>query len=550
MAVPLALPRPVRRRTLSFDFIDAIGGAVDRADARVPFARRKGSQAAGTPADGPSFADVTVELDDPQRPSEVPTVPSPAFDSAAAADSSANPIELSASVLQSEPELFVSMSSTAALRRRTLALDLDEIDEPRKVSRAVSEPPRAYELLRRVGGRARHVALGLLFSHGLVAVVVALLVRSEDRSTMLGGGPHVALVERSPLVDPGAIEIPPPAAGGCATSGASRLLASRAQIGAGLDVSVLGTGFGVAFASAPTEAIGLRVEGSSMRIAETVRSKAPLVVSRAVVDPASEDDDALAVRIDQADARTITPGGDRPAFRLVARGGAISALLDDEHGLRVRHVWPLPGARALGEAAAASVPSVPEVVRAASRDDGGIVIALRRPSAFWLGFADGWLAPVAPLATLSRPGLTVGTPAVVASGSGGVVTWAERASSGYDWSVAVAAFEPDGEGQVVVGPAHVIGNGMSPTLAVLPDGELLLAYAHGPPGAHRIVARRLARDLEPRGETVVVSPESINAGQPAVAVRPDGRAIVAFLAAEGGRTASVVATPLACFPAR
>jgi hypothetical protein len=43
-----------------------------------------------------------------------------------------------------------------------------------------------------------------------------------------------------------------------------------------------------------------------------------------------------------------------------------------------------------------------------------------------------------------------------------------------------------------------------------------------------------------------VSPDELNAGQPATAVGHDGRAVVAFFGAEHGRPSSVLATPLAC----
>jgi hypothetical protein len=87
---------------------------------------------------------------------------------------------------------------------------------------------------------------------------------------------------------------------------------------------------------------------------------------------------------------------------------------------------------------------------------------------------------------------------------------------------------------------------MSPSIAMLPDGDLLLAYAVGVSGSHRVVVRRLGHDLEPRGEPLVVSPDELNAGQPATAVGHDGRAVVAFFGAEHGRPSSVLATPLAC----
>ncbi|MBX3220118.1 MAG: hypothetical protein KF795_06325 [Labilithrix sp.] len=560
-------------------------------------------------ADSARAADVGSE-----RPSERSTVPTLAS-KGVVSDSSSRMIELSASELESVRELAAE-TREPAFTRETLAapplprlelatlaappllprLDLDEVAAPldAKPAQAITERPPPSDAPPSKRKRDARRA-GLFASHALVAVAVAVVAGSgaPPSPSPIVREPNVALSERTPLASPAIAAEPSPPSGGCAASGDARVLAPRAQIGPGLDVTVLETGFGVALASGRTEAVGLRVEGSGLRVAETVRVKSPSLVSHAVVESGREDDaDSLDVRVDEGEVRTVAGGGDAPAFRVVARGGSIMALLDDLRGVRVRNIWPLPGgvhvetARvAAPRAAAPAGPAVrapaatvaaksaspyrpsgvakaveaprpparvfvqaPEVVRAAARDDGGAVIALRRPSMFYLGVTDASLAPAGPLVSLTRKGATVGTPSVAPWGGGGAVAWAERAAGEREWSIVVAGFTPDGEGATTLGPVRVIGKGMSPTLAALPDGDLLLAHADGPAGAHRVVAVRLGRDLEPRGEPLVVSPDSINAGQPALAVRPDGRAIVAFFAADRGRAASVFATPLACDP--
>jgi hypothetical protein len=112
----------------------------------------------------------------------------------------------------------------------------------------------------------------------------------------------------------------------------------------------------------------------------------------------------------------------------------------------------------------------------------------------------------------------------------------------------VAGFSPDGLGTTAVGTPRVLGEGVSPALAAFPDGDLLLVYTTGTLGAHRVVAQRLGRGLEPRGEPLVLTPETADAVQPVAAVRPDGRVLVAFFTAERGRRTAVQATPLACDP--
>lgn len=439
---------------------------------------------------------------------------------------------------------------------------------------------------------SRRSATKLLFSHVVVAVIALAVVgfgRPKSGGVILRE-PNVPLPERTPRASVPVVPLPPPPSGGCAPAGDVRLLASHAQVGPGLDVNVLETGFGVALASGAKEAVGLRVEGSGLRVAEVVRVKTSSIVSHAVVDVGVEQDgESLDVRVDEPEARTIV-AGDGPPFRIVSRGGAILALLDDLRGERSRVLWSLPGAppskppapaaslaqkfahpskapraksdlyrpsslsadssakSALPSARPSAASSRPEALRAVGRDDGAVVVAFRRGATLWFGGTDASLEPTGPLASLARKGMTVGNPAVAPWGGGGAVAWAERALGDREWKIAVAGFTPDGEGATLIGPVRVIGTGMSPTIAALPDGDLLLAHADGAPGAHRVVARRLGRDLSPRGDELVVSPESVNAGQPVVAVRPDGRAIIAFFAADRGRPASVLAAPLSCDP--
>lgn len=398
-------------------------------------------------------------------------------------------------------------------------------------------------------GLARRFAIPLIASHLAVAAAVGLFAM---RDRLL---PHKPLPERraaagslTPLAT--TVAPPPPRVpvGACAANHGSRVVASRAQVGPGLEVTALETGFGIGIASSNQQAVGVRVEGSRLRVAETVRVKVPAAVQHVAIDSREDESDGLDVHVDVDDARTIIGGGDAPPFRIVARGAQVLGLTED--GRRSVPIWALPAvARTKPAAATAAASTSGDVLRAAAREDGGAVVALRRPGALWLGVADSSLTPEGPLVPLARKATTLGTPAVAPLGGGGVVTWAERAPGAKEWSVHVSVFAPDGEGATLLGAVRSIGAGMSPTIATLPDGDLLLAYATGGAGAHRVVAQRLGRDLAPRGDLVMVSPETMNAGQPVAAVRSDGRALVAYFAADRGRSgAAVVATSLDCDP--
>jgi hypothetical protein len=333
-----------------------------------------------------------------------------------------------------------------------------------------------------------------------------------------------------------------PPAQGCVLSSEAATLAARAQLGAGLDVAALDSGFGVAFASSATEAIALRVEGSRSRVAELVRAKSSAIVGRALVDTADENRDAVGVRVDSSESRSVLGRQGMPSFRVSARAGAVLAVVDEPAVVRDRRLWPVPaGGTVFDRYAFANA-------RAAGRGDGTAAVLVQRGTSLWVGHVDASLAPTGPLAVVPRGGAIVGAPALGAWGSGEAIAWAELRHGERRANIVVTGGASDAQGAPVVGAARVIAAGIAPTVAELPDGDLLLAYADGPDGARRIVARRLAPDLSTRGEPFVVSPPAVDAAQPALAVRSDGAALVAFFAGARGHEGVVMAGRVSCDP--
>jgi len=201
---------------------------------------------------------------------------------------------------------------------------------------------------------------------------------------------------------------------------------------------------------------------------------------------------------------------------------------DDDGNTRL--LWALPGGSA----------KTVETVRATARADGPTVVAVRRPGMFWVG-----VTGQGAMTSLLRTGHTLGAPALVSVSDGGLMAWAERSATSHaPFTIMTASIGGDGKRTSVTTPAPV-AEGISPALANLPSGEVLLVYSDGGAGAHRIVAQRLGSDLSPLGGVMVLSETGANAGSPAVAVDADGRAIVAYLAIEKGR-AEVRATALLC----
>ncbi|MBX3185387.1 MAG: hypothetical protein KF819_00165 [Labilithrix sp.] len=506
----------------------------------------------------------------PPRPSERPTVPSlvPARSRADLAEHDA--IELSASALESAPassaEAPSPNSSARSLVIRSRASERRTSERRRgERRRAASSSAATARARKALGDVATALAtqprawMGVVLARsvagnvavGIVGVALLAGLATGDSPERLIGPPRVARTvsaERTPLAPRMAEPDLAPPPGACMTAGPSRVLAPAAHLAPGLNVNVLERGFGVGFAATPAEALGVKLDGAMLRVADRVRVRAPHAVRHVAVDVMTDEID---LRVDGDEGRTVVSDGAVAPFKIALGGGWIQSVADD--GKR-RGLWPLPGGQArpakgfvnLGKTPKA-IP-IPTDVRAAARDDGGAVVAVRRPSVLWLGLVDAELGAEGVLVPLTRQGAALGMPSVAAWGGGGAVAWAERPAGGRDWTVVVASFappEPDGKEDERV-MLRAIDAGMSPSIVALPDGDLLLAYAIGASGSHRVVARRLARDLEPRGEPFVVSPEEINAGQPAAAVGADGRGLVAFFGAEQGRAPTVHATPLSC----
>ena len=481
----------------------------------------------------------------------MPTLPPVA--PARAGTSNTEVVELSASALDTDSALDVG-SVTGFDESGGSVLDLDRLRAKRTTNRRRSA--LAYAGLGALG-----LVVGALTLPAGWALLTERLTGVSDgldgpvRTPNAPDSQHTALASRT------ITEIVAPA-GGCAKAGAARVLSTRAHLAPGLDVNAASGGFGVGFAATADEALGVRLDGSRLRVADRVRVRSAIgsAVKHVAVD-AGHDDDALDLRVDADDARTVVPDGEAHAFRIGVAGGWVQATTTRGAAgqvLRVKALWPAPGAAAptrrsdgfvrLGAPRPRAVSVVPPDVRAAAREDGGAVVALRRASTLWLGIVDAHLTSEGPLIALTRTGAALGMPAVAPWGGGGAVAWAERPVGDREWIIVVASFASRADGAREAPNTRVIAPGMSPSIAMLPDGELLLAYAVGASGSHRVVVQRLGRDLEPRGEPIVVSPDALNAGQPAAAVGPDGRGLVAFFAAEHGRAASVLATPLTCDP--
>lgn len=460
----------------------------------------------------------------PPRPSERPTIPTLPRE-----PSSSTAIELSASSLESVDSVESVPTGIFEAPPPPPRLPSPESLLP------TAPPPRVYDplvstlaALPRALGHAvvARAAIGPSIVAGLAILAAAGLFAARE-GVSRASSPREAEHERTALASarPSADVV---ALRGACAAGAATTVAPRAELAPGLDVAVLDGAFAVGFAASATDAVALRLAGASLRVEDRADVRATEPVRHVAVDAA--EDDRVEVRADADDVRTVMADRAGAPLRVSASDGWVHAR--HETSPEWRGLWAVPPA-----AGRAQVDSLAGV----AREDGGAVVALRRGSTTWIGATDASLAPEGPLVALDRGAAQIGAPSVAPFGGRAFVAWAERAP-GAEWSVAVAS--------VVLGrpdvDVKILGAGMSPSIAVLPDGDVVVAYAEGAAGAHRVVVRRLRNDLEPRGGPVVASNGAVNAGQPRLAVAPTGRGIVAFFAAERRGSGAVLVAQVAC----
>jgi hypothetical protein len=180
----------------------------------------------------------------------------------------------------------------------------------------------------------------------------------------------------------------------------------------------------------------------------------------------------------------------------------------------------------------------------------GIAVTFRRSGSIWVGVArgEGVLEAQGTLHQIAGLG-QVGSPSLAASGDSLVVAWSDRASSDAMWAVRwtrVPASGAPAEPRTLEIPEGGLGEqAMSPSVASLGGGRFMLAWMEGPVSNHQVRAQSFGADGAPSGAAISASPSGVNAGNPQVTVGPDGKGLVAFLAAKG-KGYEVEAAPVSC----
>jgi hypothetical protein len=417
--------------------------------------------------------------------------------------------------------------------------------------REISRDPRAKYIVPAVG------VFGLVVMIGVIGLVVGVLRKKpseepEPVATTADTSPtaNVATVASAPSPNPASAPAAAPASPGaaCALAGAAHVVAPRAVVQSGVEANVVGGHIALGFATRDRDGIAVEVDPSSLAATRTARAHvhAPDVIRRLVPVLTGETFGASA-DVDHAGdflAGRRTVAAPAP-FDLGFGGGGLSWA--PHRSSEADLVWTLDGDAPV------------EAVRAApldpAHDDAGWAIAFRRGTSIYAGAVGGGATrtPKGPLVSVAGLGAQVGSPAIAAQDGAVVVAWADRAQPSDPWSLRWMRFAPgdataDAKG-FVPSEGGLGEHAMSPAIAAAGSGRFVLAWTEGPVSNHQVRAQTITAGGVPIGVAMSISDSGVNAGQAQVAIRPDGRGVVAYLASSGGGPKApyeVLATPIAC----
>jgi hypothetical protein len=336
-------------------------------------------------------------------------------------------------------------------------------------------------------------------------------------------------------------EVSGPVSGGCARAGETKTIAPRAQVASGIEAHALGGGLVLGFAPSARDAVATSLDPTTLSPTATARAKpvggdvrrvTPMLVNGKLAAVADTDrkNDKLAGR------RVAGPAG------VVDIGVSDGSIAWAPHGRdSIAKLFSLDGDGPV------------EALRAISLPDGkGVAVTFRRGTFIHVGVAkgDGVLEPQGEMSTIAGQG-QVGSPAIAASGEHVIVAWADRAGPDDDWGIRWTKIKIGASTQeatpFTIPEGGLGGQAMSPAIASLGGGRFLLAWTEGPVSNHQVRALTFDADGSPSGSPLSISTPGVNAGQPAAVIGPDGRGLVAYLAAKG-KSLEVHATPVSCPP--
>jgi hypothetical protein len=406
------------------------------------------------------------------------------------------------------------------------------------------KPPRNKLVLGVLGGVA--LLIVVLFVAGIASLVSGsssdskktAASASASQSAAQGSASTLATPTRAPTTTAKASG---PVLGNCTTAGEAKTIAPRAQIVSGIEAHALGGGLVLGFAPSARDAVAMSLDPTTLSPTATARAK-PVGGQVRRVTPMLVNGKLAAV----ADT-------DRKNDRLAGRRVAGPAGVVDVGVSDGSIAWAPHGRDSIAELFSLEGDGPVEALRAISLPDGkGIAVTFRRGNSINVGIAkgDGVLERQGEMSTIVGQG-QVGSPALAASGEHVIVAWADRAGSDDDWGIRWTKIKIGTSTQeampFTIPEGGLGGQAMSPAIASLGGGRFLLAWTEGPVSNHQVRALTFDADGSPSGSPLSISTSGVNAGQPAAVVGPDGRGLVAYLAAKG-KSVEVEATPVICPP--
>ncbi len=432
-------------------------------------------------------------------------------------------------------------------RRPQLTAIFDDLKEMK-----AGRPPKNKLLI----GVLAFITLMVIFS--LLALVVSAIrgkpsELSSSGSAAASSSSSSAMASSSagssdPTSDPAAAGTPPkeerkPATnestlGDCALAGEAHVVSPRAFIQSGVEAVSVPGAIALGFAVDPRNGVAVTVDPASIGITTTVKARA-LGGDVRRMSPVLEKGKLTLVadvdkKFDKLQIRRVV--GTNPPIDVGVAENAI--------------VWAPHGQSSYAKLFALDGDGAVEALRAIPlATTKGIALSFRRGNAIFVGIAkgDAALAAEGSLARVAGLG-QVGSPALATSGDSIMVAWSDRATAQDPWQVRFTKLAvggaPDAPKQFTLPEGGLGALAMSPSLAGLGGGRFVMTWSEGTP-THQVRAQSMNADGSPSGSAIALSAAGINAGQPQVAVGPDGRGVIAFLAAKG-KAYEIHATPVMC----
>jgi hypothetical protein len=325
--------------------------------------------------------------------------------------------------------------------------------------------------------------------------------------------------------------------GDCTMAGEAHVVSPRAFGQAGVEAVSVPGAVALGFAVDNRNGTAVTVDPGSIGITTTVKARA-LGGDARRMSPVLE-----------KGKLTLVPGVDKKFDKLVGRRVVGTNPPIDVGVAESSIVWAPKDQNSYAKIFALEGEGQVDAIRAVPLPSKGIAITFRRGNAIYVGVArgDAVLTAEGSLGRISGLG-QVGSPNIAVSGDTVIVAWSDRASAQEPWQVRwtklSAGGAPDTAKTFAMPEGGLGTQAMSPSLAGLGGGRFVIAWSEGTP-THQVRAVTLGADGSPSGAAMALSAAGVNAGQPQVAVGPDGRGVVAFLAAKG-KLFEIHATPISC----